>query len=92
MSGVVDVAGMGRGTRVFDYACLLREAYVEGYGDDVARRIRAAAEYAAGPGVLAVCAAAAALFIVPFKQAHRPDALDRTIARLHRMADDLTGR
>lgn len=91
VSGVIDVAGMGRGTRVFDYACLLREAYAEGYGDEVVRLIHTAAEPVAGPGVLAVCAAAAAFFIVPFKQAHEPDALDRTIARLHRMADDLSG-
>lgn len=89
VSGVIDVADMGRGTRVFDYACLLREAHVEGYGDDVTRRIRAAAEAVAGPAVLAVCATAAAFFIVPFKQTHQPDALDRTIARLHRMADVL---
>ncbi|HEX6446283.1 MAG TPA: phosphotransferase [Streptosporangiales bacterium] len=92
VSGVVDVAGMGRGTRVFDYACLLREAYVEGYGDDVTRRIHTAAEKVAGPDVLAVCAAAAAFFIVPFKQAHQPGALDRTVARLHRMADALSAR
>lgn len=92
VSGVIDVAGMGRGTRVFDYACLLREAYVEGYGDDVARRIHAAAEQVAGPDVLAVCAAAAAFFIVPFKQVHQPAALDRTVARLHLMADALSPR
>lgn len=92
VSGVIDVAGMGRGTRVFDYACLLREAYVEGYGDEVVRRIHTAAEPVAGPGALAVCAAAAAFFIVPFKQVHQPDALDRTIAGLHRMADDLSDR
>jgi aminoglycoside phosphotransferase len=92
VSGVIDVAGMGRGTRVFDYACLLREAYVEGYGEDVARRIHAAAEKVAGPDVLAVCAAAAAFFIVPFKRADQPQALDRTITRLHRMADDLSRR
>lgn len=91
VSGVIDVDGMGRGTRVFDYACLLREAYVEGYGDDVAGRIHAAAEPVAGPGVLAVCAAAAAFFLVPFKQLHQPEALDRTVARLHRMADELSG-
>lgn len=90
VSGVIDVAAMGRGTRVFDYACLLREAYVEGYGDDVARRIHAAAEAVAGPAVLARCAAAAALFIVPFKRTHQPAVLDRTVTRLHRMVDELT--
>lgn len=92
VSGVIDVAAIGRGTRVFDYACLLREAYVEGYGDDVVRHIRAAAEAVAGPAVLATCAAAAAFFIVPFKRTHQPEVLERTIARLHDMADGLSAR
>jgi hypothetical protein len=89
VSGVIDVDGLGSGTRVIDYACLLREAYVEGYGSAVAARIRRAAEAVAGPGVLAVCATAAAFFIVEFKLRHDPAAVPEVLSRLDRLALDL---
>lgn len=89
VAGVIDVEGFGRGTRVFDYACLLREAYVEGYGDDVTDMIGRAAVAVAGPEVLAACAASAAYFIVDFKRHHEPWRISEVIARLCRMADDI---
>jgi hypothetical protein len=36
-----------------------------------------------------VCVAAAAFFIVGFKLRHEPAAVPATLARLHRLADDL---
>lgn len=89
VSGVIDVEAVGRGTRAFDYASLLREAYVEGYGADVALLIRRAGERVAGPGVLAWCAAATAFDIVGFKLRHEPDRIDQILDRLHQLADDL---
>jgi hypothetical protein len=89
VSGVIDVTELGRGTRVYDYACLLREAYVEGYGDEVTAAIRTAATAVAGPAVLAACAASAAYFIVRFKQVHEPRRMPEIVDRLVRMADDL---
>jgi hypothetical protein len=89
VSGVIDVDGLGRGTRVYDYACLLREAYVEDYGEEVRTMIRHAAVAVAGPAVLAACAASAAYFIVGFKQRHEPHRMAEIVARLCRMADDV---
>ncbi len=89
VSAVIDVEELGSGTRVIDYAGLLREAYVEDYGDEVRLLLRRVAEAVAGPGVLVVCAAAAAFFIAGFKAAHQPDRVPATLAALHRMAADL---
>jgi aminoglycoside phosphotransferase (APT) family kinase protein len=89
VAGIIDVQDMGSGSRVVDYACLLREAYVEGYGDDVIRLIRRAGEAVAGWASLVLCAAAAAFFIVEFKLRHEPAVLATVLARLHRLADDL---
>ncbi|MQA80289.1 MAG: phosphotransferase [Streptosporangiales bacterium] len=89
VSGVIDVMALGVGSRVVDYACLLREAYVEGYGDGVTRRLHEAAAVVAGPAPLALCVAATAFFIVGFKRRHEPDALPRVLTRLHHLADAL---
>ncbi|MGW0659428.1 aminoglycoside phosphotransferase family protein [Streptodolium elevatio] len=89
VSAVIDIDELGSGTRVLDYAALLREAYVEGYHPDVAARIRAAAVRVAGPAVLAWCAAPAAFFIAPFKARHQPHRLAATLDHLHTLADDL---
>ena len=90
VSGVIDIEELGSGTRVIDYACLLREAYVADYPDEVKIKIHRVAEAIAGPGVLAVCAAATAFFIVGFKRRHDPQSLDQTFAALHRLAVDLS--
>jgi aminoglycoside phosphotransferase (APT) family kinase protein len=89
VSGVIDVAGFRAGTRVYDYACLLREAYVEDYGDDVIALIHDAARDIAGAGVLAACAASAGEFILEFKQRHEPWRLPEVRTRLERMTSDL---
>ena len=89
VSGVIDVEAIGRGTRAFDYAALLREAYVEGYGPEVALLIRRAGEAVAGRSVLALCAAATSFDIVGFKLRHEPDRIDQILDRLHQLADDL---
>jgi aminoglycoside/choline kinase family phosphotransferase len=89
IAGVIDVQDMGSGSRVVDYACLLREAYVEGYGDEVIRLIRRSGEAVAGWATLVLCVAAAAFFIVEFRLRHEPAAVATVLARLHRLADDL---
>jgi aminoglycoside phosphotransferase (APT) family kinase protein len=89
IAGVVDVQELGSGSRVVDYACLLREAYVESYGNDVIRPIRRAGEAVAGWAALVLCVAAAAFFIVEFKLRHEPAAVATVLARLHRLAGDL---
>lgn len=90
VSGVIDVEALGSGTRVIDYACLLREAYAEDYDVAVRLRLRRAAEAVAGPAALALCATAAAFFIVEFKLRHQPTSVGRTLTRLHQLAADLT--
>ena len=89
VSAVIDVEELGSGTRVIDYGCLLREAYVQSYDPEVRRRLRRAGEAVAGPGALAVCAAAAAFFIVGFKLRYEPAVVMATVDALHLMARDL---
>jgi aminoglycoside phosphotransferase (APT) family kinase protein len=89
VSGVIDIQDMGTGSRAIDYACLLREAWVEGYGDDVVRLIRSTGEAAAGWAALVLGAAATAFFIVGFKLRHDPAALPTVLTRLGQLADDL---
>jgi hypothetical protein len=89
VSGVIDVEALGSGTRVIDYAWLLREAYVEDYGPEVTHLIRWAGEAVAGPGALALCVAATAFDIVRFKLRHEPSRLAEILTRLHELADDL---
>lgn len=88
--GVIDLEGFGSGTRAIDDAWLLREAYVRGAEPTAIAVIRQAGEAVAGPGVLAMCAAATAFDITRFQLAHDPAGLPAVIAGLHRMADDLT--
>ena len=90
VSAVIDIEAVGGGTRAIDYACLLREAYVEDYGSEVIARIRAGGAAAAGRGALALCAAATAFWIVPFKLRHEPHRIEEILARLHQMAADLS--
>lgn len=90
ISGVIDVEALGSGTRAIDYAWLLREAWVEGAGDGVARLIRRAGEAVAGAGVLAVCVAATAFDIVRWQAVHDdPANVPGVLDSLHRLADDL---
>lgn len=90
VSGVIDIDAMGSGTRIFDYAALLREAYVEGYGGAVTEPVRVAAERIAGPGPLVLCAAATSFDIVRFKMRHQPERMDEVLDRLHQLASDLS--
>jgi hypothetical protein len=89
VAGVIDVGGFRAGTRLYDYACLLREAYVEDYGDDVISLITTAALDAGDPAVLAACASEASEFILGFKQQHEPWRMDEVRSRLRRMHADL---
>ncbi|MGH3094751.1 MAG: hypothetical protein ACRDMV_01965, partial [Streptosporangiales bacterium] len=63
---VIDVDACGSGTRAVDYAWLLREAYVRRAEPEAIATIRGAGEAVAGPGVLAICAAATAFDITRF--------------------------
>jgi hypothetical protein len=91
ISGVIDVEALGSGTRAIDYAWLLREAWVVGAGEDVARLIRRAGEAVAGAGVLAVCVAATAFDIVRFQAVHDdPANMPGVLDSLHRLAEDLS--
>jgi hypothetical protein len=89
VSGIIDVDNLGHGSRVIDYACLLRESYVEGYGPAVTEPILNAGLKVAGPGPLAIAATAAAYFIVGFKQKHEPHRMPEILDRLDRMAEDI---
>ena len=51
--------------------------------------IRRAGEAVAGPGVLAICAAATAFDITRFQYGYDPDSLPWVLAGLHRLADSL---
>jgi len=69
---VVDVEALGKGHRVSDYACLLREGYMDGADRQVLRRLREVAEAGAGPGALAVSCAATAFLVAGFVLEHLP--------------------
>jgi hypothetical protein len=86
---IVDIEAIGPGTRVVDYAWLLREAYSEQAPDSDKALIQQAGQNIAGRGVLAKCAAATALDIVAF--AHRRGEIDHTdlIDRMHQLAEIL---
>lgn len=89
ISGIVDVDACGSGTRAVDYGWLLREAYVRNADPAAIATIRQAGEAVAGPGVLAICAAATAFDGTDFRRVHQPDSLPDQIAGLHRLADAL---
>lgn len=69
---VVDVEALGKGHRVSDYACLLREGYMDGADRHLLRRLRAVAEAGAGPGALAISCAATAFLVAGFVLEHLP--------------------
>ncbi|GAB3427436.1 aminoglycoside phosphotransferase/kinase family protein [Flindersiella endophytica] len=89
ITGVIDLEAFGSGTRAVDYAWLLREAHVRGAEPEAIAMIRRAGEAVAGPGVLAVCAAATAFDITLFQHHHDPRSVPWTLEGLHRLADDL---
>lgn len=86
---IVDIEAIGPGTRVVDYAWLLREAYSEHAPDADKALVQRAGQNIAGRGVLAKCAAATALDIVAFE--HRRGEIDHTdlIACMHQLAENL---
>jgi Ser/Thr protein kinase RdoA (MazF antagonist) len=91
VSGAIDIAGLGSGTRTIDYAWLLREAYAEGTDDsEIIRLIRRAGEAVAGPEALAFCAIFTALDWLLWMAHHLPHDVPAVIDGLHRLADDLT--
>ena len=89
VTGIIDVEACGSGTRAVDYAWLLREAYVRTAEPDAITTIRLGGEAVAGPGVLAICAAATAFDITCFRHDHDPDSLPQLLPGLHRLADAL---
>lgn len=89
ISGIVDMDACGSGTRAVDYGWLLREAYIRNADPDAIATIRQAGEAVAGPGVLAICAAATAFDGTDFRRAHQPDIVPDLLPGLHRLADAL---
>jgi aminoglycoside phosphotransferase (APT) family kinase protein len=89
ISAVIDIDACGSGTRAVDYAWLLREAYVTGSEPEAIATIRRAGEAVAGPGVLAICAAATAFDISLFTYRYDPESLPWLLTGLHRLADAL---
>lgn len=90
IAAVIDVEAIGSGTRVIDMATLLREGYVTGKGrPDAMRWLKQEAEAVAGPGVLAICAAAAVFGVLDFVLRRNPNDLPRCISGALRLADDL---
>lgn len=63
---IVDLGAFGAGTRALDYAWLLRDGWTHDAAPATLRRVRAAGEAVAGPGVFAVCLALACLELVAF--------------------------
>ena len=90
VSGVIDIDAFGSGTRVIDYAWLLREAYAMDAEPEAVRRVRRAGEAVAGPGVLAYCVAATSFDIVRFHARHAPQRLPGLLDRLQLLAADLS--
>ena len=86
---IVDIEAIGPGTRVVDYAWLLREAYSEVAPAADRTLIQQAGQGVAGRGVMAKCAAATALDIVAFE--HRRGEIGNTdlIDCMHQLAGDL---
>ena len=86
---IVDTDAMGPGTRVVDYAWLLREAYSEHVPAEAKALVQLAGQSVAGRGVLAKCAAATALDIVAFE--HGRGEIDCTdlIDCMHQLAEAL---
>jgi aminoglycoside phosphotransferase (APT) family kinase protein len=69
---VVDVEAVGRGTRVSDLACVLREGYMS-RGDPAAlERLLAAGLAMAGLGALTICVAATVIAVSVFVLDHSP--------------------
>ena len=89
VSGVIDIDAFGSGTRVIDYAWLLREGYAMDAEPEAIRRVRRAGEAVAGPEVLAYCVVATAFDIVRFHVRHAQQRLPGLLKRLHQLADDL---
>lgn len=93
ISGVIDIEALGSGSRVIDYAWLLREAWMEGAGQPdqwaTLAMIRTAAEAVAGPSALALCVAATAFDIAVWTSNTEPADLSRVLDRLHQLADYL---
>jgi len=86
---IIDTDAMGPGTRVVDYAWLLREAYQEHVAAEDKALVQLAGQSVAGRGVLAKCAAATALDIVAFE--HGRGEIDCTdlIDCMHQLAEAL---
>jgi hypothetical protein len=86
---IVDIEAIGPGTRVVDYAWLLREAYAVNAPDADKSLVQQAGQGIAGRGVMAKCVAATALDIVAFE--HRRGDIDHTdlIANMHQLAENL---
>ncbi len=90
VSAVIDIEACGSGTRVIDFAWLLRDCYVDEDGDpEVRLMIRRAGEAVAGPEALAFCASTTALDSLRWQAQHRPDAISLLLAGLHRLVADL---
>ncbi len=90
ISGLVDIQALGHGTRVIDYAWLVREVFGTGADQAAADILRRAADRAAGPGPLALCTTATALDMVRWIGTHGPEHLPILIDRMHGLADYLS--
>jgi len=89
ITGLIDIEALGRGTRVIDYAWLVREVFGTGRDPSIADILRRPAEKVAGPGALAVCVTATVFDILRFIHGHSPDHVPRLITRMHELADYL---
>jgi aminoglycoside phosphotransferase (APT) family kinase protein len=90
VTGVIDIEACGGGTRVIDYAWLLRDSYLGDDGDPEVRQvIRRAGEAVAGPEVLAFCVSVAALDNLRWRAHNRAQKVPAMLVVLERLAGDL---
>lgn len=90
VNGVIDIEACGSGTRVIDYAWLLRDAHLIDDGDpEIRELIRQTGVAIAGPEALALCTSAAALDQLRFRAHHRPHKVLGMLPPLRRLATAL---
>lgn len=89
ISGMVDIDALGNGTRIIDYAWLVREVFGTGADPAAADVLRRRAENVAGPDVLALCVTATALDMVRWVRTRHSGYLKPFLVQMHALADYL---
>lgn len=90
LTGAIDIEALGSGSRVIDYAWLLREAYGEGSKDpEIFRTLWTAGQAVAGPEALALSLVFTACDLTLWMAANLPDSVLDILRGMHRLAAEL---